>query len=305
MKQLQHFEAVYRLRSFARAADEHFVTQSALSRSVKTLEGELGQRLFDRTTHTVEPTAAADGLIHHALDVISALASFEEEAAQLQGGATGHVRIGTGPYPAQPLMTSVIRNLSAAHAGIQVSVIAGTSDNLLAALLKRELDFVVCDMSKYEDVPAAEAIEIIELPAEPLVTVFSSHHPLAEGKATVARLASFPWALPTPAPLSTRHLAEPFAKALAAGHFPFYRLETTAACLDVARDGRTVTMVPKSLAKEVCSAYGLVFRPGVRHQCTNDGIHLVRNRTRSPSAQLAIEEVKSVSAAIGAANRGR
>jgi hypothetical protein len=45
-------------------------------------------------------TAAADGLIHNALDVISALASFEEESARPRGGATGHVRIGTGPYPA-------------------------------------------------------------------------------------------------------------------------------------------------------------------------------------------------------------
>ena len=74
-KQLQHFEALYRLRSFVQAAQQHSVTQSALSRSLQKLEDQLGQRLFDRTTHCVEPTAAADGLIQSARDVIDATES--------------------------------------------------------------------------------------------------------------------------------------------------------------------------------------------------------------------------------------
>ena len=108
LRQLQYFEALYRLRSFVHAAAEHAVTQSALSRSLKNLETDLGQRLFDRTTHAVEPTDAAEGLIQRARDVIDSMLAFEEEAKQLRGGATGHVRVGTGPYPAQPLLTGAI-----------------------------------------------------------------------------------------------------------------------------------------------------------------------------------------------------
>ena len=140
LRQLQHFEALYRLRSFVQAAQEHAVTQSALSRSLKKLELELGQRLFDRTTHAVEPTDAAEGLIQGARNVIDAMRAFDEEARRLQGGARGHVRIGTGPYPAQPLLTGAIRSISARHHGIQVSVVAGTARDLLAALLGRELE---------------------------------------------------------------------------------------------------------------------------------------------------------------------
>ena len=99
IRQLQHFEALYRLRSFVQAAQEHEVTQSALSRSLQKLETDLDQRLFDRTTHAVEPTAAAEVLIARARDVIDAVAAFEEEAERQRGGASGHVRIGTGPYP--------------------------------------------------------------------------------------------------------------------------------------------------------------------------------------------------------------
>lgn len=293
LRQLQYFETLYRLRSFVQAAQEHAVTQSALSRGLKKLETELGQRLFDRTTHAVEPTETAAGLIQRARDVIDAMLAFEEEAERLRAGATGHVRVGTGPYPAQPLLTRAIQALAAKHHGIQVSVAAGTARDLLAALLGRELEFVVCDISKYEDSPAANDIEVIALPHEPLVVVLAAAHPLLAGDVDLQMtgLAQFPWAMPTPAPIQVRDLPRPFAEALASGRFPFYRLETTTACLELVKTGRAITMVPRSLGVEVCRDGLLIYRETPPSMRTNDGIHLVRHRTRSPSTQLLIEEI--------------
>ncbi len=296
LRQLQHFEALYRLRSFVQAAQEHAVTQSALSRSLKNLETELGQRLFDRTTHAVEPTDAAEGLIQRARDVIDTMLGFEEEAARLRAGATGHVRVGTGPYPAQPLLIRAIQSLATKHHGIQVSVEAGTARDLLAALLGRELEFVVCDVSKYEDSPAAEGIEVIALPHEPLVVVLAAAHPLLASNIDMTELAQLPWAMPTPAPIQARDLPRPFAEALASGRFPFYRLETTAACLEFVKAGRAITMVPRSLGVEACRDGLLVYREAPPSMRTNDGIHLVRQRTRSPSTQLLIEEIVATAA---------
>src|SRR5690348_1006536 len=112
LRQLEHFESVYRLRSFTRAAQEQYLSQSALSRSIQALEDELGQRLFDRTTHEVEPTDAAEALIGHAVDAVSSANVMVETARLLRDGDGGAVAIGTGPYPAQPLMTEVVRRLS-------------------------------------------------------------------------------------------------------------------------------------------------------------------------------------------------
>ncbi len=307
LRQLQHFESLYRLRSFVQAAREHTLTQSALSRSLQKLESELGERLFDRTTHAVEPTAAADALIQRARDVIDSMLAFEEEAQQLRGGAAGHVRVGTGPYPAQPLLTGAISSLSGKHHGIQVSVVAGLARDLLTALLRRDLDFVVCDMSKYEDSPAAEDIEVIELPREPLVLVLSADHPFLEDPIDLAELAAYPWAMPTPAPIQARDLPRPFAEALASGRFPFYRLETTAACLELVKAGRAITMVPRSLGREVCRDGSLVFRETPANLRTNDGIHLIRQRSKSPSTRLLIEEIVDAAAKLAdaSANRSR
>lgn len=61
---LRAFEAVARLLSFSQAADELFVTQSAMSRQIKTLEAELGAPLFVRGTRSVEVTPSGQVLLH-------------------------------------------------------------------------------------------------------------------------------------------------------------------------------------------------------------------------------------------------
>ena len=88
---------------------------------------------------------------------------------------------------------------------------------------------------------------------------------------------------------------------MASGRFPFYRLETTAACLDLVKAGRAITMVPRSLGVEVCREGRLVSRDVPPQMRTNDGIHFVRNRTRSPSTRLLIEEIMAVAATLAEA----
>lgn len=233
-------------------------------------------------------------MIHRARDVVEAVLAFEEEVELLKGDASGHVRIGTGPYPAQPLLTRSIAALAERHERIQVSVVAGTPKDLLQALLRRELDCVISDVSKYEQSSAAETLEIVELPNEPVVIVMSPDYPMPSGDIQFCDLAHHRWAMPTPSPISARELAPPFDTELAAGRFPFYRLETTSACLDLAKAGHALTIVPRSLAIEACRHGDLVTLGLPRNMRTNDGIHLVRNRSRSPATKLLIEQILTV-----------
>ena len=67
---LRAFEAAARHLSFTHAADELCLTQSAVSRHVRSLEDYLGQRMFDRLTRRVELTPAGEEYfraVHHAL----------------------------------------------------------------------------------------------------------------------------------------------------------------------------------------------------------------------------------------------
>mgnify|MGYP001343032874 CR=1 FL=1 len=302
LRQLEHFEAVYRLRSFTRAAKEQFLSQSALSRSIQSLEGELGQQLFDRTG-AVEPTAAAEALIGHAVDALASSRELLDAARLLRDGEGGAVAIGTGPYPAQPLMTRVVRELSSQRPGLQVTVSGGAASDLLAALVRRELDFVVCDTSKAEESPAAAEIEVVALPSEPLAVVVGADHPLVGTDPDPTEVARHPFVLPPPAPIGRRHLARSVDPGAAPRRVPFYEVESTAACLDVAADQRSVTLVPVSLARRECRSRGLAFRIAGRGQVTHDGVHVLRSRTLGAAAAVAREVVLAEAAAIAADTR--
>src|SRR5512137_3211875 len=78
---LRGFEAAGRLLSFTRAAEELFVTQSALSRQVKALEDALGAPLFERRHRALALTA--QGAQFHR-EVTAALASLAQASERVR-----------------------------------------------------------------------------------------------------------------------------------------------------------------------------------------------------------------------------
>lgn len=78
---LRGFEAAGRLLSFTRAADELFVTQSALSRQVKALEDALGTALFERRHRALALTPAGVAFHRDVSQTLRAIAAAAERAA--------------------------------------------------------------------------------------------------------------------------------------------------------------------------------------------------------------------------------
>lgn len=288
LRRLRHFDTLYRLASYARASHELGLTQSALTRSIQKLEEELGATLFDRTTHYVRPTSDADRLIRSARDVIAASANLEQEARGLGHPTTGTVAVGSGPYPLQPLLTDTIARFAAAHPGVRVTVTGGPSEQLLETLVDRRLDLVVCNRAKFAASAHADEVLCIPLPPEPLMIVCAPDHPLAEGQGDSA---DFPWALPRPAPGS--NLPRALRARYAAGQFPDFELDSTAACLDMARSGRAITVVPRALAAR--SGLHQIALPA--SEVTRDAVHLLRNRSRSALVAAFVAVLREVAQA--------
>lgn len=94
LRNLEHFVAVAEERSFTRAAARVHLVQSALSVSIRSLERELGTRLFDRTTHQVQLTDAGDALLAEARRTLAAADAARDAVASVGGGLRGRVRIG-------------------------------------------------------------------------------------------------------------------------------------------------------------------------------------------------------------------
>lgn len=91
--ELRAFAAVVRHGNFTRAAAHLGVSPSALSQTIRALEDRLGQRLLNRTTRSVAPSAAGQALAERLLPVLDDLAGVLDAAFSAGGEVSGPLRL--------------------------------------------------------------------------------------------------------------------------------------------------------------------------------------------------------------------
>lgn len=178
LKQLRGFAAVAREGSFTRAAQQLFLSQSALSALIRALEAELGLRLLDRTTRRLELTEAGHELVPTVERVLADLDHAAHDLRAVAEARRGRVRLGTTPLLAASMMPELMQSFQAAHPGIALSLLDASADHLVGQLRLGELDLA---LATFDD--AAEPdLQFEPLLADPMVLVCAAGHALAGAK---------------------------------------------------------------------------------------------------------------------------
>src|SRR4051812_32197907 len=119
---LTAFLAVARERSFTRASAKLGVSQSALSHTIRSLEGRLGVRLLSRITRSVSPTQAGERLLR---TIGPRLEEIEAELAalnELRDKPAGTIRITTGEHAAEAILWPVLTRLLPDYPDLKVEL---------------------------------------------------------------------------------------------------------------------------------------------------------------------------------------
>src|SRR5205809_6280614 len=93
-RQLRAFATLARKGSFTIAAKELFLSQSAVSHSMKALEQEVGCRLFDRLGKKVVLTQAGEQLFHHVEKILQEMANARVSLQRLGKWGQERLRLG-------------------------------------------------------------------------------------------------------------------------------------------------------------------------------------------------------------------
>ncbi|MGP9536552.1 LysR family transcriptional regulator [Brachybacterium sp. AOP43-C2-M15] len=188
---LRTFEAVVRLGTFTRAAQELYLAQPSLSRQIATLEADVGALLLERGRHGAAPTEAGRVLLPIARRMLADAAAARRELDELAGLRRGRVHLGAPPTLCVSLVADVLAHFSTRHPGVDLQVSEAGTHALLERLQQGELDLAV--VITREDALEAEGAELIELLTEELVVVSSATRaePLPE-QIGLAQLATMP-----------------------------------------------------------------------------------------------------------------
>jgi len=123
-RRLKHFVAVVDHGGFTAAAKATFVSQPALSLSVKELEADLGTPLFDRIGRRVQLTAAGDALLGPARQVLRDLETGRAAVTAVAGLESGVLYLSCLPTLADDPTAGLIGRFRSQHPGVRVDLAA-------------------------------------------------------------------------------------------------------------------------------------------------------------------------------------
>jgi DNA-binding transcriptional LysR family regulator len=151
--QLRHLIALAQTGSFSRAAQAQFLTQPALSRSIRALEDELGMPLFDRIGRRIELTAFGRATLERARLLVSDAEELQGSGRRSREGERGMLRIGMGSGPGAMLMTPLLMTIALEHPQVHVEIARGGTELLVQSLRARMLDALVVDARSLKPAP--------------------------------------------------------------------------------------------------------------------------------------------------------
>jgi DNA-binding transcriptional LysR family regulator len=196
LRQLRALQAVAEAGSFSGAADALNYTQPAVSKSIATLERELGAVLVERECRPVRLTDAGAALVRHADEMFARLSSAKLEIEAITQAEAGTVAVGTFGSAAAAFVVDALCEFRKRHPNVRVSIVEGMPSALVRRLRAGELDLaVVFDFPDAgEDI--GEGLELHQLLDQPFDIVLPGSHPLApENRVLPADLANDDWIL--------------------------------------------------------------------------------------------------------------
>lgn len=159
-RQLKQVLALAEHRNFRSAARSLYISQPALSISIKNLEDHLGVKLFERTTKNIIPTPVGEILIANARSILKEVEFTEREMNLLSEMKKGELRIGCDPLLNELLMPEILPVLIGKYPSLQYEVLTDGFDRLKELLVAKDIDllfYIFVSSPKYLD-PSVESI---------------------------------------------------------------------------------------------------------------------------------------------------
>jgi DNA-binding transcriptional LysR family regulator len=180
--------------SFSAAADELYLSQSAVSQQIATLEREVGMKLLDRTRQGPKLTDAGQALVGHAEAAIARLEEAERELAAIAGLEGGELRLASFPSASATVLTEAVSIFHGRHPKVRLSIAEAEPEESVPRLRGGELDLALT--FDYPSVPTVEErdLERTLILTEAMHLALPKRHPLADRQVVpLAELAEEEW----------------------------------------------------------------------------------------------------------------
>ena len=195
-RQIEYLQAVIEARNFYQAAEKCHVSQSAISQQIKKLEDELGVKLLDRHNRSFSLTQAGEHFYRKSLVIVGDIEQMKRETQRLAVRDNAIIRLGYYKGYHGDELPAAVTQFSAKYPTVEVSIMAGSHEELYSAMENDKVDLVLSDqrrafsnmynnevlaeshmyieISKRNPLSRLEMVEISELKNTPCILVINS-----------------------------------------------------------------------------------------------------------------------------------
>jgi DNA-binding transcriptional LysR family regulator len=177
IRQIKYFLELADELHFWKTSEKVFITQSALSRQIKSLENELGIQLFERDKRNVKLTDAGEFLKSEFTRVLTDFESVTRHAKQISAGEIGTIRIGHPASITFSVLPQFLSKLAEKHPNILVQMFEVNAIDVDSSLLTHRIDIAFnCELPKAKELNSKMVL------TENFALVVSANHPMHQAE---------------------------------------------------------------------------------------------------------------------------
>lgn len=178
INQLKYFIAVAEYGSFTKAANQYYISQTAITQQIRALEDTMGVVLVDRAKRPVSLTPAGNVFLSEARAILERMNTAVSKVRDASTGLVGTLRIGYTKGYERSNLSNTLRSFHLEFPNILITCYRCDTDMLAAGLFNDDYDIIFTWDST--NILQEESIEYKLMELAPLVVALYAGHPLAK-----------------------------------------------------------------------------------------------------------------------------
>ncbi|WP_434579184.1 LysR family transcriptional regulator [Thermoanaerobacterium thermosaccharolyticum] len=174
IRKLEYFLAVVEQGSFTKAASKCYISQTAISQQIASMEQELGVRLFDRTGYRPKLTLAGERFYHNCKKLVEEYYQAVREAKLLALGYCDSLSIGISGPIEKKFLPPILRKFSMEYPDIDIQLKENNFSQLVEGLKENTFDVV---FGITNDIVGLPNIDIFPLFRSNICVITAVNHP--------------------------------------------------------------------------------------------------------------------------------
>lgn len=248
INQIQYALTVARYKNFSKAAESLFLSQPALSLQIKKLEQEIGFSLFQRKAQGVTITPEGEKFFHDALSVETAWNQMLQNASILRGESQRHLRVAISTRIYSNGLFDDVLAFFDTHPEIEPTFVTEAGGDFFTALRNGTVDIALDRLPPEQLLPDSANFFSCELFSEQQCILMSPNSPLASRTVIpFAEMGGTSYITGLENSMEDRSLKE-YCKEYGIKLGKIYRSDGITTVMDLIRNGKGVTLGPRSFA---------------------------------------------------------